>query len=178
MVAASVELTNHRVHTLRICIGPSCLIFQIQNAPSILRSLVHFLADWHFTFVGVNNISVTRRLLLIQYDINISNKVVLFELVGDYYWGLQEQMYKKLYQKLCQDMVDDYFEWLNQEIFYYGWTKFASLFGIEIYLPLEVTLSNWSTLHLQNSQILYASLEAWFCFELARFLYNFANSIN
>ena len=178
MVAASVELTDHRVHTLHICIGPSYLIFQIQNAPSIPRSFVRFLVDWHFTFVGVNNISITRRLLLIQYDINISNKVVLFELVGDYYWGLQEQMYEKLYQKLCKDMVDDYFEWLNQEIFYYGWTQFASLFDIEICLPLVVTLSDWSTLHLQNSQILYASLEAWFCFELARFLYNFANSIN
>ena len=94
MVAASVELTDHRMHTLHICIGPSCLIFQIQNAPSIPRSLVRFLADWHFTFVGVNNISVTRRLLLIQYDINISNKVVLFELVGDYIEGCKSRCMK------------------------------------------------------------------------------------
>ena len=88
------------------------------------------------------------------------------------------QMYEELYRELCQDMVDDYFEWLNQEMVYYGWTQFANLFGIEICVPLVVVLSDWSTLHLQNSQILYASLEAWFCFELARFLYNFANSIN
>ena len=98
---------------------------------------------------------------------NISNRVALLELVGEYHRGLQEQMYEELYQELRQDMVDDYFEWLNQEMVYYGWTQFASLFGIEIHVPLVVTLSDWSTLHLQNFQILYASLVAWFCFELA-----------
>ena len=87
-------------------------------------------------------------------------------------------MYEELHGELCQDMVDDYFEWLNQEMVYYGLTQFASLFGIEIRIPLVVTLINWCTLHLQNSQILYERLEAWFCFELAQFLYNFANSIN
>ena len=98
---------------------------------------------------------------------NISNRVALLELVGEYHRGLQEQMYEELYQELRQDMVNDCFEWLNQEMVYYGWTQFASLFGIEIRVPLVVTLSDWSTLHLQNSQILYASLVAWFCFELA-----------
>ena len=178
IVSLQACMTGHRVHTLHICIGPSCLIFQIQNALSIPHSLVCFLADWHFTFVGVNNMSDIQRLLLIQYDMNIWNRVALFELVREYYRGLQEQMYEELYRELRQDMIDNYFEWLNQEMVYYGWTQFASLFGIQIRVPLVVTHSDWSTLHLQNSQILYASLEAWFCFELARFIYNFANSIN
>ena len=95
---------------------------QTQNALSIPWPLVRFLANWHFTFVGVNNISIIRWLLLIQYDMNISNRVALFELVGEYYWGLQEQMYEELHWELRQDIVDDYFEWLNQEMVYYGWT--------------------------------------------------------
>ena len=51
-------------------------------------------------------------------------------------------MYEELYRELCQDIVDDYFDWLNQEMVYYGWTQFASLFGIEIRVPLVVALSD------------------------------------
>ncbi|KAL4626430.1 hypothetical protein ACB092_05G095800 [Castanea dentata] len=150
MVSLQARVIDHTVHTLNKCVGHSCLIFQIKNAPSIPQSLIRFLTDWYFPFVRVHNIFVIRRLLFTRYNMNISNRVALFDLVGEYYRGL------------------------NQEMVYYGWTEFARLFGISIRVPLVVTLSDWSTMHLQNSQILYASLEACFCFELARFLYNWA----
>ena len=35
IVSLQARMTDHMVHTLHLCIGPSCLIFQIQNAPSI-----------------------------------------------------------------------------------------------------------------------------------------------
>ncbi|KAL7096930.1 hypothetical protein ACP275_10G111200 [Erythranthe tilingii] len=45
-----------RVHTmsvLQLCVGKSCLVFQILHAKKILLELIKFLENPNYTFVGV-----------------------------------------------------------------------------------------------------------------------------
>ena len=64
------------VATLQLCVGRRCLIFQLIYATHFPNSLIEFLNDEDFTFVGVGVESDVEK-LLDDYDLKVGNVVDL-----------------------------------------------------------------------------------------------------
>ncbi|MCD9646069.1 hypothetical protein HAX54_035593 [Datura stramonium] len=132
------------VATIQLCVGNSCLIYQIIHSPYIPRRLRNFLKNDDYRFVGVG-ISSDVDKLWEDYGLEVSNTVDLRE------WAAEELNKKKLLNAGLQDLG-------------------KKIVGIEIEKPKKVTTSAWDQRWLSSKQICYACLDAYLSFEIGRLL--------
>ncbi|XP_022147765.1 Werner Syndrome-like exonuclease, partial [Momordica charantia] len=130
--------------TLQLCVGRRCLIFQLIHAPEIPHSLLHFLGDETFTFVGVG-IDQDARKLFDDYDLTVNNAVDLRSMAVD--------------RTGRRDLRNAGLKDLAREIL-----------GREIAKPKAVTMSRWDDEYLTSAQVAYASIDAFLSFEIGRSL--------
>ncbi|XP_004136771.1 Werner Syndrome-like exonuclease [Cucumis sativus] len=132
------------VATLQLCVGRRCLIFQLIHASETPQSLIDFLEDDTFTFVGVGIDNDVLKLYN-DYDLNVANTVDLRELAAD-------------------EMQSDEFRTAGLK------TLGREVLGREIDKPRNVKLSRWDRQWLNPAQILYATVDAFLSFEIGRYL--------
>ncbi|KAK2651888.1 hypothetical protein Ddye_011744 [Dipteronia dyeriana] len=139
---------DNPVATLQLCVGGRCLVFQLIHAPNIPRSLVNFLLNQNYTFVGVG-IDKDVEKLEEDYNLRVGNRVDLRGLAADALEtvGLRNAGLKSLSKEVL---------------------------GLEISKPKGITMSRWDYQWLSAKQIQYACLDAFVSFEIGRTL-NAAN---
>lgn len=135
---------RNRVATLQLCVGHRCLIFQLIYAPAIPYSLLNFLGNDRYTFVGIGIQNDVERLKM-DYDLDVANAVDLAHLAADQ-WGSRNLR--------------------NAGLKGLAW----EVLGIEIDKPRRVTLSRWDNRYLAYDQIQYACIDAFISFEIGRHL--------
>ncbi|KAH7842933.1 hypothetical protein Vadar_010836 [Vaccinium darrowii] len=135
--------TNNPAATLQLCVGRNCLVFQLIFAPEMPKSLVDFLADPDFTFVGVR-IDGDVGKLKDDYGLEVRRTV-------DLGWLAARELGKR--QLRNAGLVN-----LAREVI-----------GKEFAKPRSVTLSNWDD-WLSEDQIQYACVDAFVSFEIGRCL--------
>ncbi|KAF8032375.1 hypothetical protein BT93_D1326 [Corymbia citriodora subsp. variegata] len=130
----------HPVATLQLCVGRSCLVFQILHTEYIPASLHAFLANPNYTFVGVG-IKDDATKLSDDYGLIVSRMVDLRGLaVG---------------------------RWQNPSFGYMGLKKLVKvILRKDLDKPKEITLSQWDDKTLTDRQVEYACLDAFVTFEL------------
>lgn len=131
--------------TLQLCVGDRCLIIQLIHTPSLPQSLVDFLANPNYTFVGVG-IREDLEKLEEDYEFGFNtNTVDLRQLAADYYG--------------------------RRELKNSGVKALASLvLQKEVHKPKNVTMSRWDNQWLTPIQVRYACVDAFVCFEIGRIL--------
>ncbi|XP_038906336.1 Werner Syndrome-like exonuclease [Benincasa hispida] len=132
------------VATLQLCVGRRCLIFQLIHTSEIPESLIDFLEDDTFTFVGVG-IDQDVQQLYNDYDLKVANTVDLRELAAN--------------EMERDDLKNAGLKILGREVL-----------GREIDKPRNVTLSQWDRQCLSPGQVLYATVDAFLSFEIGRYL--------
>ncbi|KAI3962416.1 hypothetical protein MKW98_010967 [Papaver atlanticum] len=139
--------SSNQVATLQLCIGRTCLIFQMIHADKIPRSLRDFLSDSNYKFVGVGVQSDVDKLKG-DYKTCVVNVVDVWDLAADKY-GSNE---------------------VNKSV---GLMKLAEVvLGCgEIEKPKNVTLSDWDQYHLSRAQIQYACVDAYVSFKIGEKLF-------
>ncbi|KAF5788740.1 putative DNA helicase [Helianthus annuus] len=134
------------IATLQLCVGRHCLIFQILLATLIPESLVNFLGNPSYIFVGVgieNDVEKLRK----DYGVEVAKTVDLRTLATDVY-GVRE--FKKA-----------------------GLLQLARIvLGKEINKPKSVTMSRWDDQCLTLLQVQYASVDAFLSFQIGMILIN------
>ncbi|KAG5551937.1 hypothetical protein RHGRI_010142 [Rhododendron griersonianum] len=130
--------------TLQLCVGLNCLIFHLIFAPRMPKSLVNFLADEDYTFVGIG----------IEKDVH--------KLREDY--GLKVRNWVDLRWLAARELRD-------RQLRNVGLVKLArEVLGKEFVKPRHVTLSDWDDVWLSREQIQYACVDAFVSFEIGRCL--------
>ncbi|MCD7458394.1 hypothetical protein HAX54_038082 [Datura stramonium] len=132
------------VAVLQICVDRRCLIIQLLYCRSIPESLVGFLANSEYTFVGVGVESDVEKLLE-DYELSVRNVVDLRGLAADAYD--MRNLRNAGLKELCRVVL-----------------------GKEISKPRSVTMGRWDSEWLNLNQIQYACLDAFVSFEIARHL--------
>ncbi|KAL3655941.1 hypothetical protein CASFOL_000337 [Castilleja foliolosa] len=138
------------VATVQICVGRRCLIYQIIYTDYFPQSLIDFLSDERFTFVGVD----------VQSDID--------KLDADY--GIRCNARAVDLRMLAADKYGR--QGLNRA----GLKTLASfVLGKEMEKPKRVRRSNWARRWLTDEQVDYACVDAFVSFEIGRVLkaYNY-----
>ncbi|KAK2975802.1 hypothetical protein RJ640_022762 [Escallonia rubra] len=135
---------NNPLATLQLCVGRNCLIFQLLFAPRIPQSLIDFLADQDYTFVGVG-IERDVDKLRSERGLEVAKAVDLRDLAADEY-GLDHLR--------CAGLVG----------------LAARVLGKEFVKPKWVTMSDWDDDWLSLDQIQYACVDAYVSFEIGRSL--------
>ncbi|KAJ7976537.1 Werner Syndrome-like exonuclease [Quillaja saponaria] len=133
------------VATLQLCVSHRCLIFQLIHAPKIPQSLIDFLGNTNYTFVGVG-IEPDVEKLLEDYGLSVATVVDVRVLAADKL-GLRELRNAGLKALAMQ------------------------VLGKEIEKPKRVTMSRWDNPWLNSQQVQYACIDAFVSFEIARNLY-------
>ncbi|KAJ0534043.1 putative DNA helicase [Helianthus annuus] len=132
------------IATIQLCSGNRCLIFQILRSPIIPYSLLNFLANPNYTFVGVG-IDEDVAKLMKHYYLRVGRTVDLRTLAAMVY-GVKE---------------------LKSS----GLKRLASIvLGLEINKPKKVTMSGWDNWWLMPAQVQYACIDAFLSFEIGRIL--------
>lgn len=136
---------NNPAATIQLCVGRRCLIFQLIHSPSIPASLVNFLANPNYKFVGIG-IKQDLEKLEEDYEFGFNtNTVDLRELAAAKYG--------------------------RRELKNSGLKGLASLvMEKEVEKPKSVTMSRWDNLWLTPSQVRYACVDAFVSFEIGRIL--------
>ncbi|XP_058741797.1 uncharacterized protein LOC131614193 [Vicia villosa] len=130
---------------LQLCIGGECLIFQILHASFIPESLINFLGNKNYKFVGVG----------IKDDVD--------KLLRDF--SLRVVSFVDLRTLAAIKMSDKALKFAGLK------TLALRVGGIEIEKPKKITLSNWSNFPLTLKQVEYACLDAFISFEVGRLLF-------
>ncbi|XP_047947448.1 Werner Syndrome-like exonuclease [Salvia hispanica] len=131
--------------TLQLCVGLRCLIFQLIHSPSVPSPLVDFLANPNHTFVGIG-IEADLEKLEEDYEFGFNtNAVDLRGLAADRYGrrDLKNSGVKSLAALVLEKEVDK---------------------------PKHVTMSRWDNQWLTPTQVRYACVDAFVCFEIGRVL--------
>ncbi|XP_059659819.1 3'-5' exonuclease-like [Cornus florida] len=132
------------VATLQLCVGHNCLIFQILIAPEIPKSLVEFLSNDDFTFVGVK-VEDDAQKLFFDYGLRVSRPVDIRSLAVT---ALNDPGLRNAgLVRLAKDVLGKSFE-----------------------KPKSVSRSNWDDDWLSEDQIQYACVDAFVSFETGRCL--------
>ncbi|CAK9180498.1 unnamed protein product [Ilex paraguariensis] len=132
------------VATLQLCVGRRCLIFQLIHCSEIPQSLVDFLGNSNYTFVGVG----------IESDVE--------KLMGDYGLGVLFTVDVRGLAANDYDMI---------ELRNAGLKDLArQVLGKEIEKPRRVTMSRWDNQWLTSEQVGYACVDAFVSFEIGRVL--------
>ncbi|CAK9322788.1 unnamed protein product [Citrullus colocynthis] len=140
---------DNPVATLQLCIGRRCLILQLIHTPEIPKSLFEFLENESFTFVGVG-IDEDAEKLNCDYGLKLGKRVDLR--------NLAESVTGR------GDLKNAGLKRLVKEVL-----------GKEIEKPKRVTLSRWDQQWLTLNQVKYACIDAFFSFEIGRFLQSSSN---
>ncbi|KAH7557553.1 hypothetical protein ACOSP7_027357 [Xanthoceras sorbifolium] len=135
---------DNPVATLQLCVGRRCLIFQLIHAPNIPRSLVDFLSNQSYKFVGVG-IDKDVEKLEDDYNLRVVNRVDLRGQAAD---ALQNASLRNAGLKA-----------LAKEVL-----------GLEISKPKAITMSRWDHRWLTAPQVKYACLDAFVSFKIGRTL--------
>ncbi|XP_009775108.1 3'-5' exonuclease-like [Nicotiana tabacum] len=135
---------NNPAATIQLCVGKSCLIYQIIHSANIPRRLRQFLQKETYEFVGVGIESDVKKLNH-DYGLLVSKKVDLRK------WAAAELKKKELLTAGLKDLV-------------------KKIVGKEIVKPKSVTMSAWDQRRLSPKQICYACLDAYLSFEIGRIL--------
>ncbi|KAI3446547.1 hypothetical protein Pfo_029137 [Paulownia fortunei] len=136
---------NNPVATLQLCVGRRCLIYQLIHCPSIPSSLINFLANPNYTFVGIG-IKEDLEKLEEDYEFGFNtNTVDLRNLAADEY-GMRELKSAGL-------------KGLSRVVL-----------GKDVEKPKRVTMSRWDNQWLTPPQVQYACIDAFVCFEIGRIL--------
>ncbi|KAK6941116.1 3'-5' exonuclease domain [Dillenia turbinata] len=133
--------TRNRVATLQLCIGRRCLIFQLLYCDGIPTSLVNFLGNSNFMFVGVG-IEGDAMKLLEDYGLIVGRSMDLRILSM---LKLQQEDYGRMGLKR-----------LGIEIL-----------GKLMEKPLHISVSKWDAQFLTEEQIKYACIDAFVSFAIA-----------
>ncbi|KAI3933527.1 hypothetical protein MKW92_033687 [Papaver armeniacum] len=141
--AYGIGLYRYPVATLQLCVGRRCLIFQILHADEIPESLLVFLSNPYFKFVGVGIRSDVEKLGC-DYDISVQSVVDLGNLAAEKYGSKQ-----------------------LKNVGLMGLAGLVLGCG-EIEKPRNVTLSNWDQYHLTPAQIKYACVDAYVSFKIGK----------
>nr|XP_016501335.1 PREDICTED: Werner Syndrome-like exonuclease [Nicotiana tabacum] len=141
--------SQNPVATLQLCVGRTCLIYQILHAPNIPRLLCNFLQNDNYRFIGVG-IDNDAKKLWDDYGLEVLNRVDLRE------WAAEELENESLRNVGLKYLVKE-------------------IVGIEIEKPKSVTMSAWSERWLSYDQICYACLDAYLSFQVGRFLSSWYN---
>ncbi|KAG8367793.1 hypothetical protein BUALT_Bualt16G0109700 [Buddleja alternifolia] len=133
------------VATLQLCVGHRCLIFQLIHSPSIPPSLVNFLSNPNYTFVGIG-IEPDLEKLQEDYELGFSTRFVdLRSLAADRYG--RRELKQAGVKRLSMEVLEK-----------------------ELEKPKRVTMSRWDNQWLTPAQVQYACLDAFVCFEIGRIL--------
>ncbi|EXC30699.1 Werner Syndrome-like exonuclease [Morus notabilis] len=136
--------SSNPVATLQLCVGRSCLIIQLLYARKIPKSLIDFLADDDYTFVGVG-IEGDVEKLEDDYGLEVSNVVDLRVLA------------RARFGKVVPRNV--------------GLRELAAqVLGTEFAKPKKITMSRWDKAWLSPAQVTYACVDAFVSFEIGRIL--------
>ncbi|CAN4123829.1 unnamed protein product [Withania somnifera] len=133
------------VATLQLCVGSSCLIFQLLHCRSIPQSLITFL--YTYTFVGVGIEGDVEKLER-DHGLHVSYSVDLRELATTAYegYGMGNQINSSAgLKELC-----------------------SAVLGKEIVKPRHVSTSGWDDEWLNEEQVKYACLDAFVSFEIEK----------
>ncbi|KAL6997685.1 exodeoxyribonuclease I [Sarracenia purpurea var. burkii] len=135
---------DNPVATLQLCVGRRCLIFQLIYAPFIPSSLVEFLDNPMYTFVGVGIDSDAVKLEN-DYGLWVGTTVELGPLAAQEYGisALRSAGLKELARQVL---------------------------GKEIEKPRDIAMSRWDNERLYPAQVLYACIDAFISFEIGRCL--------
>ncbi|XP_030535381.1 Werner Syndrome-like exonuclease [Rhodamnia argentea] len=134
----------HPVAILQLCVGRSCLVFQILHAEYVPGSLHAFLANLYFTFVGVG-IEDDAAKLSRDFGLAVARTVDLRTLAMR--------------------------KWRNPSFGYMGLKKLVKvILRKDLEKPKEITLSQWDDKALTARQVEYACLDAFVTFELGMVL--------
>ncbi|KAL8467672.1 hypothetical protein ACS0TY_031065 [Phlomoides rotata] len=144
---------NNPAATIQLCVGRRCLIFQLIHSPSIPNSLINFLANPNYKFVGIG----------VKHDLE--------KLEEDYEFGfntntvdLGELAAAKYGQRKLKNS---------------GLKGLASLvMEKEVAKPKNVTMSRWDNPWLTPSQVRYACVDAYVSFEIGRILMDSPASVS
>ncbi|XP_010267928.1 PREDICTED: Werner syndrome ATP-dependent helicase homolog [Nelumbo nucifera] len=132
------------IATLQLCVGRRCLIFQLLYADYFPRSLIKFLRNKKFMFVGVE-IERDVQQLWRDHRLRVAQAVDLRQLAATQFDA------KKL---------------MNM-----GLKKFAKeVLGKEIDKPKDIARSGWDNEFLTEAQVRYAAGDAFISFEVGRVL--------
>ncbi|KAK4412791.1 hypothetical protein Salat_2926300 [Sesamum alatum] len=135
------------VATLQLCVGRRCLIYQIIHShDGIPQSLVEFLANEDYTFVGVNIDSDLEKLET-DYELETDGNVVDLR-------TLVAVKYRR------RDLINAGLKELARVVL-----------QKEVEKPREVTMSRWDNRWLTAEQVQYACVDAFVSFEIGKILY-------
>ncbi|KAJ8622422.1 hypothetical protein MRB53_030951 [Persea americana] len=134
------------VATLQLCVGHRCLIFQLIHADVIPESLVKFLGEPDFTFVGVG-IEEDVKKLENHNQLYLSRTSDLRPLAA------KELGVSELKQKSLVGLA-------------------TVVLGIEVNKPKRIRIGPWDMKSLILDQVLYACIDAFLSFEIGRKLVN------
>ncbi|CAA2971155.1 Werner Syndrome-like exonuclease [Olea europaea var. sylvestris] len=137
--------TENPVATLQLCVDRRCLIYQLIHSPSVPPSLIDFLSNQNYTFVG------------------IGIKADLEKLEEDYGFGFNANNVDL--RKLAADTYQ------MKELNNAGLKNLAKVvLGKEVNKPSRVTMSRWDYRWLKPDQVQYACVDAFVSFEIGRVL--------
>ncbi|KAL8489219.1 hypothetical protein ACS0TY_025212 [Phlomoides rotata] len=131
--------------TLQLCVGRSCLIYQLIHSPYFPIQLIQFLSYSNHNFVGVEVKSDLKKL---QRDHKIGYNAKTVDL-----------------RRLAVDGHK------MEDLKYAGLKTMARIvLGKEIEKPKRVTRSRWDDRRLTADQVQYACIDAYVSFEIGRVL--------
>ena len=132
--------SENPVATLQLCVGRDCLIFQLLHAPTVPTSLIAFLRNPGYTFVGVG-IDEDLEKLVVDYGLGVSRSVDLRGLAAH--------------------------ELNNMELRNAGLKRLGlEVLGKEVHKPRRVTMSRWDNFYLSIEQVQYACVDAFLSSEI------------
>ncbi|KAJ6806280.1 Werner Syndrome-like exonuclease [Iris pallida] len=130
---------------LQLCVGRRCLVFQILLAGAVPASLVSFLGDRRFSFVGVGVEGDVEKLLE-DWEVGVGGNMVDLRDAAEKRTGRREMKQKGL-AGLAVELM--------------GW---------DVRKPKRVTMGRWDQDVLDLDQIKYACVDAFLSFEIGRVL--------
>ncbi|XP_073157633.1 3'-5' exonuclease-like [Henckelia pumila] len=143
---------RHPAATLQLCVARRCLIFQLIHAPTVPSSLVGFLSNSEYTFVGVGIKSDLKKIGKDYDGLGLDAKTVDLR-------SLAAEVYER--KELKNSGVK-------------GLTKVV--LEKEVQKPRGVTMSRWDKRWLKPDQVQYACLDAFVCYEMGRILNAFGST--
>ncbi|KAJ9178165.1 hypothetical protein P3X46_010074 [Hevea brasiliensis] len=135
---------HQQVAIIQLCVGKRCLIFQLYHADNIPPSLIQFLGNKKFKFVG-KEVHNDADKLFEDYELHVAHT----KDVG--YWAANKYHNTDYRRMGLKALVLD----LLQKV---------------IPKPKEITMSEWNAKELTIEQIEYACLDAFVSLELGIFL--------
>ncbi|KAJ6979880.1 hypothetical protein NC653_027884 [Populus alba x Populus x berolinensis] len=134
-----------KIAILQLCVGRRCLIFQLCHADYFPQSLIDFLGNKKYTFVG-KEVRNDASKLMNDYGLNVGHCRDVA------YWAASKHGGEEDFKK-------------------FGLKRLVLRFlKKELEKPLKITLSRWDRKELNYQQIKYACLDAFVSFKLGELL--------